>query len=173
MPCPTPARRCVPLPAFVPSFRATTRRTCFGQVQAPARCARASSLLARRSRAPLARLSFARGLLAWTVGVVRRRVGVRSDLAADPTPPPSTPRCRRQFATKSIVAEGKTIKAQIWDTAGQERCDPTQPPRFVRRLFPADALSGGRVRRARPRRRASVSVLSLSDALSPSPLFRR
>lgn len=26
-----------------------------------------------------------------------------------------------EFATKSIVAEGKTIKAQIWDTAGQER----------------------------------------------------
>lgn len=23
-----------------------------------------------------------------------------------------------EFATKSIVAEGKTIKAQIWDTAG-------------------------------------------------------
>lgn len=27
-----------------------------------------------------------------------------------------------EFATKSIVTEGKTIKAQIWDTAGQERC---------------------------------------------------
>lgn len=26
-----------------------------------------------------------------------------------------------EFATKSIQAEGKTIKAQIWDTAGQER----------------------------------------------------
>eukprot|EP00551_Chaetoceros_affinis_P013677 CAMPEP_0203711978 /NCGR_PEP_ID=MMETSP0091-20130426/69795_1 /ASSEMBLY_ACC=CAM_ASM_001089 /TAXON_ID=426623 /ORGANISM="Chaetoceros affinis, Strain CCMP159" /LENGTH=338 /DNA_ID=CAMNT_0050589933 /DNA_START=213 /DNA_END=1231 /DNA_ORIENTATION=+ len=26
-----------------------------------------------------------------------------------------------EFATKSIEAEGKTIKAQIWDTAGQER----------------------------------------------------
>jgi len=26
-----------------------------------------------------------------------------------------------EFATKSIVTEGKTIKAQIWDTAGQER----------------------------------------------------
>ena len=26
-----------------------------------------------------------------------------------------------EFATKSIRAEGKTIKAQIWDTAGQER----------------------------------------------------
>mmetsp|Transcript_3075 Transcript_3075/g.14486 ORF Transcript_3075/g.14486 Transcript_3075/m.14486 type:complete len:219 (+) Transcript_3075:91-747(+) len=26
-----------------------------------------------------------------------------------------------EFATRSIVAEGKTIKAQIWDTAGQER----------------------------------------------------
>ena len=26
-----------------------------------------------------------------------------------------------EFATKSIVADGKTIKAQIWDTAGQER----------------------------------------------------
>jgi len=26
-----------------------------------------------------------------------------------------------EFATKSIVAEDKTIKAQIWDTAGQER----------------------------------------------------
>eukprot|EP00941_MAST-03F_sp_MAST-3F-sp1_P003297 g3297.t1 len=26
-----------------------------------------------------------------------------------------------EFATKSIVAEGKKIKAQIWDTAGQER----------------------------------------------------
>ena len=26
-----------------------------------------------------------------------------------------------EFATKSITAEGKTIKAQIWDTAGQER----------------------------------------------------
>lgn len=26
-----------------------------------------------------------------------------------------------EFATKSIVAEGKTIKAQIWDTAGEER----------------------------------------------------
>ena len=26
-----------------------------------------------------------------------------------------------KFATKSIQAEGKTIKAQIWDTAGQER----------------------------------------------------
>ena len=29
-----------------------------------------------------------------------------------------------EFATKSIVAEGKTIKAQIWDTAGQERYAP-------------------------------------------------
>lgn len=31
-----------------------------------------------------------------------------------------------EFATQSIQAEGKTIKAQIWDTAGQERyrCDP-------------------------------------------------
>ena len=29
-----------------------------------------------------------------------------------------------EFATKSIVAEGKTIKAQIWDTAGQERYVP-------------------------------------------------
>jgi len=26
-----------------------------------------------------------------------------------------------EFATRSITAEGKTIKAQIWDTAGQER----------------------------------------------------
>jgi small GTP-binding protein len=26
-----------------------------------------------------------------------------------------------EFATRSIVADGKTIKAQIWDTAGQER----------------------------------------------------
>jgi len=26
-----------------------------------------------------------------------------------------------EFATRSIVVEGKTIKAQIWDTAGQER----------------------------------------------------
>ena len=26
-----------------------------------------------------------------------------------------------EFATKSIVTEGKTIKAQIWDTAGEER----------------------------------------------------
>jgi small GTP-binding protein len=26
-----------------------------------------------------------------------------------------------EFATKSIVVEGKTVKAQIWDTAGQER----------------------------------------------------
>ena len=26
-----------------------------------------------------------------------------------------------EFATKTIVTEGKTIKAQIWDTAGQER----------------------------------------------------
>jgi len=26
-----------------------------------------------------------------------------------------------EFATKSIMTEGKTIKAQIWDTAGQER----------------------------------------------------
>ncbi|KAJ8903984.1 hypothetical protein NDN08_000514 [Rhodosorus marinus] len=26
-----------------------------------------------------------------------------------------------EFATRSIVTEGKTIKAQIWDTAGQER----------------------------------------------------
>jgi GTPase SAR1 family protein len=28
---------------------------------------------------------------------------------------------RAQFATKTIEAEGKRIKAQIWDTAGQER----------------------------------------------------
>lgn len=26
-----------------------------------------------------------------------------------------------EFATKSITAENKVIKAQIWDTAGQER----------------------------------------------------
>lgn len=26
-----------------------------------------------------------------------------------------------EFATKSIKADGKIIKAQIWDTAGQER----------------------------------------------------
>jgi len=29
--------------------------------------------------------------------------------------------CFHYFATKSIQADGKTIKAQIWDTAGQER----------------------------------------------------
>lgn len=26
-----------------------------------------------------------------------------------------------EFATKSVMTEGKVIKAQIWDTAGQER----------------------------------------------------
>ena len=38
-----------------------------------------------------------------------------------PLPRSKFPTIGVEFATKSIQAEGKTIKAQIWDTAGQER----------------------------------------------------